>query len=324
MERDHFIHIRCPMCHGPFLARSSSLHRGRVSHARLLCKSCEYRGEIRARIPVLMPPGVQALWIPPIERGLGPVSRRRITAMNGEETLLRLLDSTPVSPSTDQSPVPPYLFRKALMAGTERWFRRHIGVEEEDRPFQMDLVHFLMARMVSLKVRRVLEAASAYGRFTEHLIRSRPSGGISMVCDLDYVRVKVTERRIQRLALPNPLLPIVADLRALPVPDAHLDGVISFFGLDSVERIDGVLNEMIRVVHPGGSILVATTEAGARFGLNDSGDNLLIHAARDRLGLHHGASDLAQRMGRAGLTSIRSHAFRTPSMRYAILEAIVP
>ncbi len=270
-----------------------------------------------------MPLGVQAQWIPPIERGLGPVSRRRITASNREEALLRLLGSTPTLPSPEQIPVPPYLFRKALMAGTEQWFRRHVRALEEDTPFQMELAQFLMARMVSLKVRRVLEAASAYGRFTEHLVRSRPAGGISLACDLDYVRVKVSERRIQRLALPNPFLPIVADLRALPIPDAHLDGVVSFFGLDSVERIDAVLDEIVRVVHPGGSILAATTETGSRFGMDDSRENLLIHAARDRFGFHHGSSDLAGRMERAGLTSIRSTAFRTPSMRYVILEATV-
>lgn len=60
----------------------------------------------------------------------------------------------------------------------------------------------------------------------------------------------------------------VADAMALPFPDASFDSVVCTFALCGVPHVDGALTEALRVLRPGGSLLLAdhvvSTAAPAR------------------------------------------------------------
>ncbi len=57
---------------------------------------------------------------------------------------------------------------------------------------------------------------------------------------------------------PSPPVELVeADATALPFEDASFDAAISTYGLTAIADVDGALDEMIRVVRPGGRLVVA-------------------------------------------------------------------
>ncbi len=62
-------------------------------------------------------------------------------------------------------------------------------------------------------------------------------------------------RRADRLG--RPLLLVVADAMRLPFPDESFDSVVCTFALCSIPREDVAVAEAVRVLRPGGSLLLA-------------------------------------------------------------------
>ena len=66
---------------------------------------------------------------------------------------------------------------------------------------------------------------------------------------LRHARAKAGERR-------SPLQLSVADALALPVPDTCIDVVTVAFGVRNFEDLEAGLRELIRVLRPGGSLVI--------------------------------------------------------------------
>ncbi len=75
--------------------------------------------------------------------------------------------------------------------------------------------------------------------------------------------VQALDFAAQMLAAGAPKLPpnapvhlITADARAMPLPDASVDGIIAGFGLRNVPEVERAIDECARVLRPGGRMVV--------------------------------------------------------------------
>jgi ubiquinone/menaquinone biosynthesis C-methylase UbiE len=97
---------------------------------------------------------------------------------------------------------------------------------------------------------RVLEIGYGSGQLHVELARRYEMSGIDRAPGM----ARLTRHRLVTAGLPSRLC--VGDARALPWPDDYFDAVLSTFALSAVPDLKGALAELIRVTHPGGSVVV--------------------------------------------------------------------
>ncbi|HEX2376281.1 MAG TPA: methyltransferase domain-containing protein [Gaiellales bacterium] len=123
-------------------------------------------------------------------------------------------------------------------------------------------------------------AVGASGRRLRHAavreLRLEPGGSVIDICTgtgltLPYLaaaagragRVVGIDRSPAMLAraggrAPSPPVELVeGDATQLPFPDASFDGAISTYGLTAIADVSAALDEMVRVVRPGGRVVIA-------------------------------------------------------------------
>jgi len=94
---------------------------------------------------------------------------------------------------------------------------------------------------------RVLDLAAGTGTSTVPLAQA---GALAVACDFSRGMLAVGRQRA-------PWLPFVAgDALALPFADASFDAVTISFGLRNVTDVDAALAQMVRVLRPGGRLVV--------------------------------------------------------------------
>lgn len=121
-------------------------------------------------------------------------------------------------------------------------------------------------RIAELTSGRILDAGCGEGRFL-------PPGGIGL--DVDFDRLGNARRRSPRV--------VAGDARALPFREAAFDTVYAHRMLNDTADVDRVLSEIVRVLRPGGALLVFTR---ARRG---EGDRLDRWNGEERLRRHFDA-----------------------------------
>jgi ubiquinone/menaquinone biosynthesis C-methylase UbiE len=104
-----------------------------------------------------------------------------------------------------------------------------------------DPVGWAAPRIAALARGRVLDLGCGEGRFL-------PPDGVGV--DLDLDRVRTARARSGRL--------VQADAHALPFGAATFDTVLANRMLNAAGRIDDVLREIVRVLRPGGALIVLT------------------------------------------------------------------
>lgn len=105
---------------------------------------------------------------------------------------------------------------------------------------------------------RVLEIGTGKGRFLVQLARK-----VSRVVTVDP---DAAEQRFARMnaahaGLSRRIRFVVADGADLPFADASFDAVVSLNALHHIRNLDGVLDEILRVVKPTGTIVLADFDA---------------------------------------------------------------
>jgi len=88
-----------------------------------------------------------------------------------------------------------------------------------------------------------------------------------IVIGVDFSMAMVSLARPKARQRQRPLLLSVADALSLPMADASVDAVTVAFGVRNFENLEGGLRELIRVLRPGGTLLVLEfSRAGGFFG----------------------------------------------------------
>jgi phosphatidylethanolamine/phosphatidyl-N-methylethanolamine N-methyltransferase len=80
--------------------------------------------------------------------------------------------------------------------------------------------------------------------------------------DLSAEMLREAERRAQKLGLRNVMGLHQMDARAIDLPDATFDHVAAMHIMSVVPEPERVLDEMVRLCRPGGSVLIANHFAG--------------------------------------------------------------
>ncbi len=113
----------------------------------------------------------------------------------------------------------------------------------------------LATALIDIDQPRVLDLAAGTGRTSRALLRE-------LAFDGDVVNLDLAARMLQvgRSALPEPLRARAAWLRAsvdrLPFDDESFDAVVCLEALEFVPDIDSTLREGLRVLRPGGLLLI--------------------------------------------------------------------
>jgi SAM-dependent methyltransferase len=152
----------------------------------------------------------------------------------------------------------------------------------------------------------VLELGCGSGAMAEGLARSHPSARLTAT-DLDPAMVAVARRRLR--ALPQVRLEAV-DATELPYPDASFDVVTSFLMLHHVVEWRAALEEVARILKPGGTLV--------GYDLDDTWLARTVHVVDRSPHRLVDADELARALGDAGFTQVsvrralggQAHRFR--------------
>jgi len=128
----------------------------------------------------------------------------------------------------------------------ERWFTTRVG--RLVRKFEGDLLaEFLRPE----EGEEILDAGSGTGVFTLDILErgARVTG-----LDISLPMLKYSVRKCRNY----PLFPVAGDMIALPFKDNYFDKVISVTALEFIPDAGRAIQEMFRVVKPGGVVVLAT------------------------------------------------------------------
>jgi SAM-dependent methyltransferase len=120
----------------------------------------------------------------------------------------------------------------------------------------------LMGRMIRkgkfdvTRFRSILDLGSGAGQILRHLIKVAPEGTQIVACDLSHQMLRRARKRVKSL---RPAY-VAADMTRLPFADASFDCVTCGYVIEYLPDPRPGLEEIGRVLRPGGSLLLLATE----------------------------------------------------------------
>ncbi len=103
---------------------------------------------------------------------------------------------------------------------------------------------------------RVLDIAGGTGDLTKQFSRLVGPTGEVVLADINASMLQVGRDRLLDLGVTGNVKFVQADAEKLPFPDNHFDVVTIAFGLRNVTHKEDALRSMLRVLKPGGRVLV--------------------------------------------------------------------
>jgi len=103
---------------------------------------------------------------------------------------------------------------------------------------------------------QVLDIAGGTGDLSRAFARRVGPEGLVVLADINESMLKVGRDKLTDQGLAGNLHYVQADAQSLPFPDNHFDCISIAFGLRNVTDKDLALRSMLRVLRPGGRLLV--------------------------------------------------------------------
>jgi SAM-dependent methyltransferase len=172
----------------------------------------------------------------------------------------------------------------------------------------------MLARVTDGGYRRALDVGCGEGRFCR-LLAAR---------GLTTTGIDPTEYLIREARLRDPAGDYrVAGAEALPFPDESFDLVVSYLSLIDIARLDEAIAEMVRVLAPGGALLIANLTSfstaavppGAGWQHDESGRRL--HFAMD-----HYLDARAERVAWSGIDIVNHHRPLSAYMQLLLAQGL--
>jgi len=137
--------------------------------------------------------------------------------------------------------------------------------------------HRLMKRLtVELSAVRpgqtILDLAGGTGDLAGHFSTRVGTGGQVILCDINQSMLNVGRDKLLDKGLATNIDYVQADAEQLPFPSDYFDCVTIGFGLRNITRKDNALASMLRVLKPGGRLLVLEFSSPGNQGLQKAYD----------------------------------------------------
>mgnify|MGYP001494954490 CR=1 FL=1 len=102
---------------------------------------------------------------------------------------------------------------------------------------------------------RLLDVAGGTGDIAFRFLRRAPEAR-AVVCDMTEAMLAEGRKRAEAASLAGRIDWVAGDAMALPFPDASFDLCTISFGIRNVTRIEAALSSALRVLRPGGRLMV--------------------------------------------------------------------
>ncbi len=103
---------------------------------------------------------------------------------------------------------------------------------------------------------QVLDLAGGTGDLTARFSRMVGADGQVVLADINDSMIKVGRERLTDRGIAGNVKYVQANAECLPFPDNHFDLITMAFGLRNVTDKDAALRSMLRVLKPGGQLMV--------------------------------------------------------------------
>ena len=112
-----------------------------------------------------------------------------------------------------------------------------------------------LAKLLTGDIRVVLDIATGTGDLAIEILKTKP---YSKVCGIDFVprMIDFAQAKTAGLSRNEKINFCIGDGTFLPFADDSFDAAVISFGLRNIPDRSGALKEMVRVVRPGGKVLV--------------------------------------------------------------------
>jgi demethylmenaquinone methyltransferase/2-methoxy-6-polyprenyl-1,4-benzoquinol methylase len=101
----------------------------------------------------------------------------------------------------------------------------------------------------------ILDLCGGTGDLSIELARNRCAGHV-VCCDFSHAMLLRARSKFEKLGLVSRIASVEADGLNLPFPSASFDAVTVAFGVRNLSDMDRGLREMLRVIKPGGKLVV--------------------------------------------------------------------
>ena len=105
------------------------------------------------------------------------------------------------------------------------------------------------------RLRSVLDVATGTGDMAILLTRQLPGVRVTGI-DISAGMLEIGRGKVKRLRLDRQIMLQTGDSEALEFPDAHFDAITVAFGVRNFEDLEKGLREMLRVLKPGGKLVI--------------------------------------------------------------------
>jgi demethylmenaquinone methyltransferase/2-methoxy-6-polyprenyl-1,4-benzoquinol methylase len=116
--------------------------------------------------------------------------------------------------------------------------------------------------------KRILDIATGTGDFALELLSLRPTEIVGL--DISEGMLQVGRDKMKKRKVDNIISMVLGDSENLPFEDGHFDAITVGFGVRNFENLEKGLSEMLRVIRPGGKIIILEFSKPKKFPVKQS------------------------------------------------------